>query len=84
MAELIDSHVLALLTPLLSALLGLGIFMIKRLVERVSRLEEKQCGNATRHEARTMINEKVEPVSKRIDNIDAKLDKIINILIQDK
>jgi len=84
MLELTSEHVLALLTPILSALLGLGLFMIKRLVERITKLEDKQHSNATRHETRTMIDDKVEPVNKRIDNIDAKLDKIIDILIQDK
>lgn len=58
--------------------------MIKKLINRVQRLEEKSCDTITRRDARTMIHDKVEPLQKQMASIDAKLDRIIEIMIKDR
>lgn len=81
MEAFLSAHVLALLTPILSALLGLGLFMIKKLVERVSKLEDKAYHAVTKTETRALVNDKIQPLQQQILKIDKKLDKIIDIML---
>lgn len=75
--KIISPYVLAVF----GALVSMVAFMIKKLVERIQKIEDKQFSTPTRVDTRTLINEKIEPIEKRIDKIDHKLDKILDILI---
>lgn len=66
------------------ALGSLGIFMIKKLLERVQRLEEKSHETADRDETRDIILDQVRPLRRQIDKMDRKLDKIIDIMLNNK
>ena len=75
--EIISPYVLVIVGTLVSMV----TFMIKKLMERIKTIEEKQYDNITRVDAKVMVNEKLEPLDKRMDKIDHKLDKIIDMLL---
>lgn len=72
-----------IVVTLLGALASLVIYMIKKLIERIHKLEEKSCNTVTRQETRTLIKDKTIPLEKQMAKIDAKLDKIIDIMLND-
>ena len=62
-------------------IISLGVFMIKKVLERVQRLEERSHSTADRDEMRDVILDQVKPLRKQIDKIDNKLDKIIDFIM---
>lgn len=82
------TELLTILFPVVSTILGalcsVLIFMLKKTLERIQMLEEKQYHNASRETVRVMINEKIDPVRQQISSIDNKLDRIIQIMLSEK
>lgn len=74
-------HLASILMSIAGAIGSLGIFMIKKLLERVQRLEEKAHETADRDETRDIILDHVRPLRQQIDKMDRKLDKIIDIMM---
>lgn len=70
-----------ILLALLSAVASLVSFMIKKLSERVQRLEEKRQELATRQDCRQIVNDKIDPLERQMQHIEQKLDKIIEIML---
>ncbi len=75
--EVISPYVLVIV----GALISMVTYMIKKLMERIHTIEEKQYDHITRVDAKAMVVEKLEPLDKRMDKIDYKLDKIIDMLL---
>ena len=69
-----------------SALVSVIVFMIKKLLDRVRRLETMQMQQKpmTRSEVKEMIEDKISPINQRLESVDKKLDKIIDYMIVPK
>lgn len=77
-----------IILPVILAVLGivgsLVRFIMSRLADRIQALENETKKKLCKSEARIIIQDKIEPLKARIDHIDDKLDKIIEILMQGK
>ena len=82
----------ALLHPWLlvvfGAIVSVLIWLIKRFVERVKKMEDYQSRCVTREECRDLIDNRLNPVTRQLEKLDqkldAKLDKIYDVLIDRK
>ena len=66
------------------ALFSILLLMLRKLLERINELEKRQYEVVTRDDVRIMINERISPIEQRITAIDAKLDRIINIMLSER
>lgn len=71
--------------PLIIAVIGglgrLGVHIMKKLSQRLDALEGYKNESLSRKETKELINEKLTPVNNRLDRIEGKLDKIIDIML---
>ena len=78
-------EIISILNPWLlacfGAVLSLVVWLIKRFVERVRRIEERQMSLVSREECRDMIDDRLHPMQRQLEKVDEKLDKVIDVLI---
>lgn len=81
-------EILHLLNPwfltIFCAILSLVIWLIKRFVERVKKMEDKQQEFVTEKECREMIDRRLHPMQRQLEKVDEKLDKIIDNMLKQK
>ena len=82
------AEVIYLLNPwmllIAGSIISLLIWIIKRFVERVKRMEEKQQEFVTEQECREMIDRRLHPMQRQLEKVDEKLDKIIDNMLKQK
>lgn len=75
-----------IIVPIALAVLGalgtIGMTMMKRIHDRLQKLEDKSEYHVTRKETRNLIDDKVVPIKQQIQSMDKKLDKIIDIMLE--
>lgn len=81
-----DLNVLDLIMPLVmlgvSTLVSIVVFMMKKVIERVQKLEDQAGKTANRQEVRSMIDDKLSPLHKQMARIDHKIDKLYELIYQ--
>lgn len=78
-----EEFISPLAVTVFGALVSLVIYMIKKMIERIQKLEAQTCDMTTRKETRILIKDKTEPLREQMKNIDEKLDRIIHIMLND-
>ena len=59
-------------------------FIMTRLADRIKALEDETKRKLCKSEARVIIEDKINPLKERLDKMDDKLDKILDIIISGK
>lgn len=70
-----------IITPIVLLVISWGTYMYKALVKRVENLEQKDYEQISRKEANEIIDRRVKHIEDSVSKIDAKVDRIIDILI---
>lgn len=66
---------------LFSGIVSIGIFIMKKVLERIQKLEDNDRDHVTMGEVRRVIEDQVDPMKQQVRRIEIKLDKIIEMMI---
>jgi len=77
-----ESVIVNVLLSLLAACGTMVMFIIRRILARIEKLEEREHDYLNKKEIRFTIEDKVEPLRERMHRIELKLDEIINLLLK--
>lgn len=66
----------------ISATISVLAFFLKRLLNRINRLEEEQHHLVTENEVRQIVSDKVDPIKERLTRIEAGIDNITRLLMK--
>lgn len=70
-----------LLPYILSAIIGVGGFLGKLQMNRIQTLEEKLEHKITEKQTRQILTDKLEPIKEGLDDVQLKLDKLYDLLL---
>lgn len=71
----------SILMYVITALVGLGAWVMKSHLERLSDLEKKLPEKVTESEVRLILDDKIEPIKEKLSDLSSKIDRILELLL---